>query len=176
VNHPLTSKRRAPRGQSLVELALILPLLLAISGAAADFATSYQIWLTVQSATRNAAEYVATSSCVPAATTCAAAQTDGKRIVCLESQNVPNFTPGPGNNATTCTNPVVTVTWATCNGTSGVVGNVNYCPGGSVTNPVRTARVRVTLAYKTLIPWPLLPHGTATLSADEHYSIVAGRS
>jgi Flp pilus assembly protein TadG len=159
----------------LVELALILPLLLAISGAAADFATSYQIWLTVESATRNAAEYVATSSCVPAATTCAAAQTDGKRVVCLESQNVPNFTPGPGNNPATCTNPVVTVTWATCNGTSNVVGNVNYCPGGSTTNPIRTARVRVTLAYKTLVPWPLLPHGTATLSADEHYSIVAGR-
>jgi hypothetical protein len=33
----------------------------------------------------------------------------------------------------------------------------------------------VTLQYKTLIPWPMLPHGTVTLKADQHYSIVAGR-
>ncbi len=157
-------------------MALILPLLLGLAGAATDLATAYQIWLTVQSATRNAAEYVATSSCDPAATTCAAAQTDGKRVVCLESQDVPNFAPGPGNNPATCTNPVVTTTWTTCNGSSGVVGNANYCPGGSVKNPVRTARVTVTLQYRTLVPWPLLPQGTATLSADQHYSIVAGRS
>jgi Flp pilus assembly protein TadG len=159
----------------MVEMALILPLLLALAGAATDLASAYQIWLTVQSSSRNAAEYVATNSCAPTLTTCPPAQTDGKRIVCLESQNVPNFTPGPGNNPTTCTNPVATITWSTCNGSSGVVGNANYCPGGSVANPVRTARVVVTLQYKTLIPWPMLPHGTVTLKADQHYSIVAGR-
>jgi len=94
MRNPISKHRsRSRRGQSLVEFALILPFLLAFAGAGTDLARAYQAWLTVESATRNAAEYAATSS-VDASD----AQTDAQRIVCLESHHVPGFVlcgPGP---------------------------------------------------------------------------------
>lgn len=151
--------RRSSRGQSLVELALILPFLLGFAGAATDFARGYQAWLTLESGVRNAAEYVATNS---ANSTVGA--TDARRIVCLESTRIPGFTPGAGtppNNAT-CTAPAVTlVTFATSVVAAG--------------DTMGTAHVRATLGFDTLIPWPFLPNSGFTLSADATYSVLRGR-
>src|SRR5439155_21635857 len=75
-----TAHRRASlKGQSLVEMALILPVLLAVAGGATDLSRAYAAWTSLESATRNAAEYVATNS--PDAAT---AITDAKRVVCAE--------------------------------------------------------------------------------------------
>jgi Flp pilus assembly protein TadG len=157
-------------------MALLLPILLGLAGGATDLARAYQVWVAVESATRNAAEYVATSSCTPAATTCPNASTDAQRVVCTESQKLSGFVPGTGPNPVeSCTAPSVTATWATCNGSSAVPGNSNYCPGGSVKYPIRTAVVTVQLQFHTLVPWPLLPNNGITISSSRRYSIVAGR-
>jgi Flp pilus assembly protein TadG len=154
-------RRRSARGQSLVEMALILPFLLAFAGGAADFARAYQAWLTVESASRDAAEFVATNS-----TDASAATTDAKRIVCLEAQNIPGFVAGTGAKPLeTCSAPSVTTSLSTS----------AIALGASAKNPIGTAHVTVRLSFQTLFPYPFLPHGAVTLTADRTYSIVRGR-
>jgi Flp pilus assembly protein TadG len=150
--------RRSSRGQSLVEMALILPFLLAFAGAATDFARAYQASMTIESAARNAAEYVASHSL-----NATAALTDAKRVVCLESTVAPGFTPGTGLNPNeNCTSPVVTITgFAVTTVASG--------------DQMGSVHVRATLPFNTLFPYPLLPHDGWTLQADSTYSVLRNR-
>lgn len=53
------SGRRAPRGQSLVEFALVLPLLLILFLGIADFGRIFAAGITLEAAARNGAEVVA---------------------------------------------------------------------------------------------------------------------
>jgi Flp pilus assembly protein TadG len=153
--------RTSRRGQSLAEMALILPFLLAFAGGAFDLSRAYAAWLTIESATRNAAEYVATNS------SAAAAASDARSIVCLESSEVPGFAPGaPPNRNANCTAPVVSVVSFTLSSTQ---------LGATAVNPIGTAHVRTQLVFNTLFPYPLLPEGGWTLSADSTYSVVRGR-
>jgi len=125
------------RGQSLVELALILPFLLAFAGGATDLARAYQAWLTIDSAVRNAAEYVASNSA-----NATVALTDAKRVVCLESMDAPGFTAGtvtPVNE--NCTTPAVTL----------VTFSVVTVAAG---DPMGTAHVHAALPFDTLFPYP----------------------
>jgi Flp pilus assembly protein TadG len=150
--------RASRRGQSLVELALILPFLLAFAGGATDMARAYQGWLTLESAVRNAAEYVATNSA-----NATAGATDARRIVCLESMTAPGFTAGtviPVNE--NCTAPAVTLV---------TFSLVTVAAG----DPMGTAHVHATLPFDTLFPYPFLPDGAWTLSADATYSVLRGR-
>jgi Flp pilus assembly protein TadG len=154
--------RNSSRGQSLVELALILPFLLGFAGAATDFARVYQASVNLESSVRNAVEYVATNSA-----DATAAATDARRIVCLESTRSPGFTPGTGANPNeNCTAPAVTVV-------SFVVSPTAL--GASGAYPIGTAHVRATLVFNTLLPYPFLPEGGWTLTADATYSVVRGR-
>jgi Flp pilus assembly protein TadG len=143
-------------------MALILPFLLAFAGGATDLARAYQAWLTIESAARNAAEYVATNS---ADSTTAA--TDARRIVCVESQHIPGFTLGsPPNAVNNCTAPATTVP-------SFVLSTTQV--GATSANPIATVRVHVTLAFNTLFPYPFVPHDGWTLKADATYAVVRGR-
>jgi hypothetical protein len=146
-------------------MALILPFLLAFAGGATDLARAYQAWLTIESAARNAAEFVATNKTdVDAAT----ALTDARRIVCLESQPAPGFTPGsPPNAIENCIAPTVTVV------PPFVVSSTQIGANGA--NPIATAHIRVTLQFNTLFPYPFVPHDGWTLTADATYAVVRGR-
>lgn len=150
---------RSRRGQSLVELALILPFLVAFVGGATDFARAFQASVTLESAVRAAAEHLATNS-----TDTADAAADAQRIVCLESQNIPGFDDG-GGAPETCTAPSVTV----------ASFSVSTVSPGTVKNPVGTARVQASVGFDTLFPYPFLPDGGWTLSVDETYSVLRNR-
>ena len=143
-------------------MALILPFLIAFAGGATDLARAYQAWLTIESASRNAAEYVATGS-ADAAT----ALTDARHVVCQESQDAPGFTQGsPPDAILNCTQPTVTVP----------AFAISYSQtGASATNPIATAHVRVTLPFNTLFPYPFVPHDGWTLTADSTYQVVRNR-
>jgi Flp pilus assembly protein TadG len=143
-------------------MALILPFLLAFAGGATDMARAYQAWLTIESATRNAAEFVATNSADSAT-----ALTDARHVVCQESQHAPGFTKGsPPNAIINCTQPAVTVPSFAISTTQ---------TGASTANPIATAHVRVTLQFTTLFPYPFLPHGGWTLNSDSTYAVVRNR-
>jgi Flp pilus assembly protein TadG len=143
-----------------VEMAIILPFLLAFVGGATDLARAYQASVTLESAVRNAAEQVATSS-----TDAADAAVDAQRLVCTESQGIPGFTPGSGGSIETCTAPAVTV----------VSFSVSTASPGTFYNPAGSAQVRATLTFETLFPYPFLPEGGWTLSAESSYSVLRGR-
>jgi Flp pilus assembly protein TadG len=143
-------------------MALILPFLLAFAGGATDLARAYQAWLTIESASRNAAEYVATTSA-----DATAALTDARHVVCQESQTAPGFSQGsPPDAILNCTQPVVTVP-------SFAISTAQT--GATVANPIATAHVRVTLPFNTLFPYPFVPHDGWTLTADATYAVVRGR-
>jgi hypothetical protein len=143
-------------------MALILPFLLAFAGGATDLARAYQAWLTIESASRNAAEFVATNSA-----DATVALTDARRIVCGESQHIPGFTPGsPPYPIDNCDAPATTLP-------SFVISTTQT--GASPANPIVTAHVRVTLFFNTLFPYPFVPHGGWTLSAEATYAVVKGR-
>ncbi len=146
----------------MVETALLLPFLLGFAGAATDFARAYQASITLESGVRNAAEYVALNSADSTA-----AGSDALRVVCLESTNIPGFEPGGGLDPDeNCVAPNVTVSTFDVSTTS---------PGASVKYPIGTARVQASVDFDTLLPYPFLPDGGWTLSADATYSVVRGR-
>ena len=158
---PSRWRRTSTRGQSLVELALLLPILLMMAGGATDLARAYQAQLTLESAVRNAAEYVAAPSADQATAT-----TDARRIVCLESRPIPGFAAGPAPaGVEACTAPNVSVSSFAISTTA---------VGATTRNPIGSARVAGSIGFSTLVPWPFLPSGL-TLSADATYSVVRGR-
>lgn len=156
-----TRRDSRSRGQALAEFALVLPLLITLTGAAMDFARVYQASITLQGATRNAAEYAATRSA-----DMAGAQTEARRIVCTETQGLPGFVAGPGGAVATCTAPIVNVTSFTRSTTA---------PGANATYPLATATVYAEFPFRTVIPWPWLPSGAWDIGTTQTYSIIQGR-
>jgi len=162
---PLSSRARRPDrslGQSLVEFALILPILLTLTGAAIDLSRVYGAWVALEGATRDAAEQVATDTTI---TTLSAAQARARTIVCSQLVNTPGFAAPPGN-PTSCTSPTLTVTWAS---------NSTVSPG-TTRNPQVTVTVASALPFRTLFAYPLFTqNGAWNLGSNQSYSILQGR-
>jgi Flp pilus assembly protein TadG len=162
VRQTAARRHRAPRGQSLVELAIILPFLLGFVGGATDLARAYFASITLESAVRNAAEEVASYS-----TDATDALADAVSIVCLESSGMPGFTPGGGlNPEENCSAPAVSVPAFSVSTTS---------LGASAAEPIGTAHVHASIVFDTLLPYPFIPEGGWTLNADTTYSVSRNR-
>ena len=163
-----TTRRRArrSRGQSIAEFALLLPVMLAFLGLTIDFARVFQAWITVTSATRDAAEYAATSG-----TSSSDALTKAKKTICLQSQNIPGFERSglaSPNDVEQCTRPTVTVvSWST---------STSPADGASPTYPIATVTIRASVPFSPLFAYPFLTqNGTWTITSDATFSIVQGR-
>jgi Flp pilus assembly protein TadG len=153
--------RQRSLGQSLVEFALILPILLTLTGAAIDVSRVYGAWVALEGATRDAAEQVATDVTITSQT---AAATRARTIVCSQLVNTPGFAAPPGNPAS-CTSPSLTVTWAS-----------SSTSPGTVRNPLVTVTVASALPFLTLFSYPLLTqNGAWNLGSNQSYSILQGR-
>lgn len=149
------------RGQSLVEFALILPILLTMVGAAVDVARLYQGWITLEGAARDAAEYAATFD-----SSSTAATADAKRIICTQTATLPGFA-APAGNPTACTSPAISVTNFTVSTTA---------TGASTTHPIGSVTVTATLPFRTFFGYPLFTqNGAWTLTSTQSYSIIQGR-
>ena len=149
------------RGQSLVEFALILPILLTLTGAAIDASRVYAGWVTLDAATRDAAEQVATDTTV---TTQSAATSAARTIVCSQLANTAGFVAPPGN-PTNCSSPSLTVTWTS-----------STASPGTTKNPVVTVTVASSLPFRTLFAYPLFTqNGAWTLGSNQTYAILQGR-
>src|SRR5450759_2889875 len=98
--------RRKGAGQSVVEFALILPIMLTLFGGAVDFARVYSAYINVQEAARNAAEYIATDQTIKNPLD---ATTEAQRLVCLEIVGV---NPCPGANSPTAVATSPDSSWA----------------------------------------------------------------
>jgi Flp pilus assembly protein TadG len=147
-------RRRRTAGQSVVEFALILPIMLAFLGASIDVARLYNAWITLEGATRDAAEYAATR-----ATTSTDALALARGVVCAQTVDVPGYVAGatPG----TCTNPAVSV--ASFSRTT-----EKY--------PLASVRVSASLPFRTLFSYPFITHdGAWNLGSSQSYTIYQNR-
>jgi Flp pilus assembly protein TadG len=154
------------RGQSVAEFALLLPVMLAFLGMTIDFARVFQAWITLESATRDAAEYAATNG-----TSSSDALTKAQMTVCVQSQNIPGFQRSglaSPNDVNQCTNPAVSVvSWSTS--TSGTVG-------ASSSNPIATVTIRSTVPFSPLFAYPFLTqNGTWTVTSQATFSVAQNR-
>ena len=157
----MADRRSVTRGQSLVEFALILPVLLTLVGAVADVARLYSAWVTLEAATRDAAEYAATN-----ATTASDALADARSVVCAQASGLAGYVGTPGD-PDSCTQPSVSLVSFGLSATA---------PGASTNYPIATVTVQVVLPFQTLFPYPLFTqNGAWSLGSTRTYSIVQGR-
>lgn len=167
---PRAQKRSKHRGQSLVEFSIVLPLLLTMVGVIIDAARVYQAWTNLESATRDAAQYLATSDTDPTSPdyTTQGTNSDNKAIFIVSEATGFTFTPSATRGTLTdCTGPQLTTTYA---------ADVSFANGGSASNPVGTARVVSCLPFRTLFAYPLLTNnGVWVIKADRTYKILVGR-
>ena len=140
--------RRAQRGQSIAEFALVLPLLLALLGTCLDLARVYSGWITLQSATRNAAEQAAMQGVDGTH-----AATIAQNVVCAETAGVSGYQGSGGS----CTAPTVSVSWS------------QSTNGGTT---IASARVATTLPFQTLFAYPFLSNGSWNLAASSTYEVI----
>jgi len=148
----------------VTEFALLLPVMLAFLGVTIDFARVFQAWITLDSATRDAAEYTAAS-----ATDSSDALTKAKKTICLQAQNVPGFTKSglaAPNDVQQCTSPTVTVvSWSLS----------TTADGASTRYPIGTVTIRATLPFNMLFAYPFLTHnGAWTITRDATFSVAQG--
>lgn len=160
-------RARRSRGQSVTEFALLLPVMLAFLGLTIDFARVFQAWITLESATRDAAEYAASNG-----TSSSDALTKAKKTVCLQAQNIPGFQRSgltSPNDVEQCTSPTVTVvSWST---------SVSPLDGASSYYPIATVTIRSTVPFNPLFAYPFLTqNGTWTITSQATFSIAQGRS
>lgn len=165
-----TPRHRRERGQSLVEFSVVLPVLLALVGVIIDASRVYQAWVDLESATRDAAQYLATSSTDPASEdyTTQGTNSDGKAMYILHEATGFTFTRSTTQGTLTdCSTPQVTTTYST---------DTTLASGGNSSNPLGKARVIACLPFRTLFAYPFLTtDGAWIVRSDREYKILVGR-
>jgi Flp pilus assembly protein TadG len=163
--------RARTRGQSLVEFAVVLPVMLAIVGVLIDAARLYQSWMDLESATRDAAQYLAKSSTDPYDPnyTWAGADADNKAAYILSAATKVTFTRSPSQGSLTdCSSqPEVTTTY---------VQSTALSQGASIANPAGTATVTTCLPFRTLFAYPFLTtDGAIIIRSEREMTLLVGR-
>lgn len=100
------SRLIASHGQSVVEFAIVLPLMVVILVGIVDLARVYTTMLTVESAAREAADYAAFGSYQWKPDVRANTEKEMTRRACVAARNLPDYV----GTDTECTNPKVTFT------------------------------------------------------------------
>jgi Flp pilus assembly protein TadG len=143
-------KRRSERGQSVVEFALILPLLVVIMVAIVDLGRIYTTMLSVESAAREGADYASFGSQKWATDDSAASTiTELTRRSCVAASNLPDYVGGTD----TCTNPLVNYCLSNDDGASCVPYSSGLDCGNETREP--PCKVTVTLQYDFHLLVPL---------------------
>lgn len=157
----IRSAQRHARGQSVVEFALVLPLLVILMIAIIDLARIYTTLLSVESAAREAADFgsfgsqkwnVAVYSALPDGT-----EASMERRACVAASDLPDYT-GPDDG---CTNPTFSYKLSPDRGATWV----DYGAALACDDPAREppCLVRVTLRYEfqLLVPVKIELFGVA---------------
>ncbi len=125
-------------GQSLVEIALSLPLMAFLLLGGADMARAFAIQLAVQNGARAGAE--------AAAIDYSPTEAKAKARACDEMGRT------PGLDTSSCpTNPHVIVTFLQDDG-------IQACPNPAVAATPCYATVEIQYTFKLVTPWPLIPN------------------
>jgi Flp pilus assembly protein TadG len=163
-------RRTRHRGQSLVEFTVVLPVLLAIVGIVIDASRVYQAWTNLESATRDAAQYLARSSVDPLSPdyTYEGLDSDTKAIYLLDTATGASFSRSDEQGELgDCDQPQLTTTYST---------NTSLAAGGSTAYPLGTAKVMTCLPFHTLFSYPFLgTDGVWILRSEREMTMIVGR-
>ncbi|MBI3751268.1 MAG: pilus assembly protein [Chloroflexi bacterium] len=171
------------RGQSLVEFALVAPVLLTVVGAVLDLSRVYSTWVKFEAATRDAAQYVASDpgytttggyydatdtahycATPPFTTACTTPTTTDAKTV-MDQEVGTTFT--KASNQTTCSSPTV---WAT------LTAATDSATGGSASYPLATVTVTSCLRFHALFAYPYFTqNGDWILRVTRTYKVLVGR-
>ena len=163
--------RSGERGQNLVEFAVVLPVLLALVGIVIDASRLYSAWVNLESATRDAAQYLARSDTDPFASdyTWAGADADAKAAYIITTALGRTFEASPSSGSlNNCEDtPEVTTTYTL---------DTSWEIGGSVANPLSTAKVTACFPFETLFAYPFLTNdGVWVLRTEREMTVIVGR-
>lgn len=167
---PRLRLRRDSRGQSLVEFSVVLPVLLALAGVVIDVSRLYGGWTGLESATRDAAQYLARSDPDPLSPdyTWHGVDADLKAVYLLDQATGEAFSRSTTQGALPdCSEPSVTTTY---------VQSTSIAGGGSVANPLSTATVMTCMPFRTLFAYPFLTtDGAWILRSEREITMIVGR-
>ena len=187
---PRASTRRDQRGQGLVEFALILPIMVAFLGISIDIARLYFVWIDVESATRHAAQWIATD---PGYTTTGGYYDSADTAnYCGQPGVAAGFpcTDAPGTDAKTVLDREVKVTFTkvTSAPTCATVTvptvyaviqdspSVAETDGASAAYPIATAKVIACLPFRSFFSYPVLTqNGAWHIAIERTFSVQVGR-
>jgi len=145
--------RRMRSGQSVVEFALLAPLLIVLAMAIADLARVYTTTIAVESAAREAADYgtfgsqkwdPARYSMVPDGT-----EAEMRHRACVAASQLPDYV-GPDDN---CTNPTVTYQLSGDQGASWGAYDSGLGCDNATREPPCWLRVTVHYDFKLIAPF-----------------------
>jgi Flp pilus assembly protein TadG len=154
------ARRRGSSGQSVVEFAILLPVLLALAGATSDFARLYQQDISLSAATRDAAEYIATNTSKTVTT--ANAGSTAADLLNAQLSGLGTFT---SVSTLTCTSPQVAVNYSSSSSAT----------GATTKYPLGSAVVQACVPFQTLFAYPFVPSGQLTISTAANYAVLQNR-
>jgi Flp pilus assembly protein TadG len=163
------SPRRRRAGQSVVEFALITPVMLLLLLAIADFGRLYTSAVAVESAGREAADFGSFDATYWNGTNLVTTVNEMERRACVAAagSHLEGYqTTDPVNNAT-CTNPTFSCTLerngasTDCLSSSGFTNGVDC--SDPATDPPCTVHVQMTYQFATFLPIPPLPSSIAVV-------------
>ncbi len=159
----MVSRPRAQSGQSVVEFALVVPVMLLLLIGIADFGRLYSSAVAVEAAGREAADLGAfdASNWTTANSATTTALMEQRACVAAAGSHLEGYTTTDPVNNTTCTNPTFRCTLdlgvdsADCASSGGMVGTTDCSL--PATDPPCTVHVRLEYGFQTFLQFPLLP-------------------
>ena len=147
------NRRRSERGQSIVEFALVLPILAFLMVGIVDLARIYTTMLSVESAAREAADYGSFGSqkwaAAPAYTT---TEAEMQRRACVASSDLTDY----AGSLTTCTNPSFTYDLSMDKGANWTTYGATVASGtpcdSATREPPCWVRANLTYQFHLLVP------------------------
>lgn len=150
-------RSRHERGQSVVEFALVMPLMVVMLFAIVDLARVYTTMISVESAAREAADFGTTLGAGKwqVGPTMDATVAEMQRRACVAAANLPDYADPDKDPATGCTNPsfdycVTSVVDGACAPVDPSAG----CDDPDRPNPC-TVTVRLTYQFHLLAPFSI---------------------
>jgi Flp pilus assembly protein TadG len=183
LRNSLTRRKRSHggwTGQSIAEFALVLPVMLALLGMGVDWARVFFAWIDLESATRDAAQYVAsdpnltsdgsgyydandtTNYC--ASYPCSSAPTTDAKSV-MDAATGKSF--AKSSSQSTCSTPTV---WATL-----ASPDTSVTSGGNTQYPVAKAQVTACFPFQMFVSYPWIKNGLWIVRSDKTISTIVGR-
>lgn len=161
LRHP---SRGTQSGQSVVEFAIVLPVLMLLLIAIADFGRIYASAVAVEAAGREAADYGAFLASQWNSTNYVTTVNEMERRACVAAagSHLEGYQTADPVNNTTCTNPSFSCTleWngatTDCMNPSGFTSGSTNC-WDPATDPPCTVHVQMTYTFQTLLLGPPMP-------------------